>query len=83
MVKSCPTNIFRIIGSVVLVNTVPLAMFCPCQDFEFKDGDRRELKTLSVNKNKLWNLTLGCPEKHWPKRKDPYRTIVSSFLPRL
>lgn len=52
-------------------------------DFEFKDGDRRELKTLSVNKNKLWNLTLGCPEKHWPKRKDPYRTIVSSFLPRL
>ncbi|CAM9273173.1 unnamed protein product, partial [Hapterophycus canaliculatus] len=36
-------------------------------DFEFKGGGRRELKTLSVNKNKLWNLTLGCPEKAWRK----------------
>eukprot|EP00903_Cladosiphon_okamuranus_P005704 g5664.t1 len=52
-------------------------------DFEFKGGGRRELKTLSVNKNKLWNLTLGCPEKAWKKQEVPFRTIVDSFLPRL
>eukprot|EP00752_Nemacystus_decipiens_P012781 g11319.t1 len=52
-------------------------------DFEFKGGGRRELKTLSVNKNKLWNLTLGCPEKAWNKQEVPFKTIVDSFLPRL
>ncbi|CAN0137540.1 unnamed protein product [Ectocarpus fasciculatus] len=52
-------------------------------DFEFKGGGRRELKTLSVNKNKLWNLTLGCPEKAWEKQEEPFKTIVDSFLPRL
>ncbi|CAM9346511.1 unnamed protein product [Scytosiphon promiscuus] len=52
-------------------------------DFEFKGGGRRELKTLSVNKNKLWNLTLGCPEKAWRKEEEPFRAIVDSFLPRL
>lgn len=52
-------------------------------DFEFKGGGRRELKTLSVNKNKLWNLTLGCPEKAWKKQEEPFKTIVDSFLPRL
>lgn len=61
---------------------------CSCivrrpQDFEFKGGGRRELKTLSVNKNKLWNLTLGCPEKAWNKQEVPFKTIVDSFLPRL
>ncbi|CAN0212443.1 unnamed protein product [Pylaiella littoralis] len=52
-------------------------------DFEFKGGGRRELKTLSVNKNKLWNLTLGCPEKAWRKQEEPFKAIVDSFLPRL
>lgn len=57
--------------------------FASVQDFEFKGGGRRELKTLSVNKNKLWNLTLGCPEKAWRKQEEPFKAIVDSFLPRL
>ncbi|CAM9590270.1 unnamed protein product [Discosporangium mesarthrocarpum] len=52
-------------------------------DFEFQAGDRHELKTLCVYKSKLWNLTIGCPEKSWPKRETIYKTVVTSFLPRL
>lgn len=53
------------------------------QDYEFKGGGRRELKTLAVNKNKLWNLTMGCPEKAWKKEEEVFRALVDSFLPRL
>lgn len=53
------------------------------QDFEFKGGGRRELRTLAVNKNKLWNLTLGCPEKRWRQEEETFKTLVDSFLPRL
>lgn len=71
-----------------MTSTVPhcVIIIWPCvlpQDFEFKGGGRRELKTLSVNKNKLWNLTLGCPEKAWRKEEEPFKAIVDSFLPRL
>eukprot|EP00904_Undaria_pinnatifida_P010646 jgi/Undpi1/6711/HiC_scaffold_20.g09190.m1 len=52
-------------------------------DYEFKGGGRRELKTLAVNKNKLWNLTMGCPEKAWKKEEEVFRALVDSFLPRL
>ncbi|CAN0293896.1 unnamed protein product [Laminaria digitata] len=52
-------------------------------DYEFKGGGRRELKTLAVNKNKLWNLTIGCPEKSWKKEEEVFRALVDSFLPRL
>lgn len=60
----------------------PFALLSP-QDFELRDKSRVELRTLAVNKNKLWNLTLGCSLKAWPKREEAFRVIVTSFLPRL
>lgn len=52
-------------------------------DYEFKYKDRRELRTLAVNKSKLWSLTITCPEKSWAQQEEVLKVVVDSFLPRL
>mmetsp|Transcript_57341 Transcript_57341/g.83829 ORF Transcript_57341/g.83829 Transcript_57341/m.83829 type:complete len:228 (+) Transcript_57341:138-821(+) len=52
--------------------------------FEFKKGSSYEIYQLSINKGRLWSLSCVAPsEKSWAKRKEAYRVVAGSFLPRL
>ncbi|CAM9413063.1 unnamed protein product [Phaeothamnion confervicola] len=52
-------------------------------DFEFKGERMHELRSLCINKGKLWSLTEVAPERQWTKREQMMRTLQTSFLPKL
>ena len=41
-----------------------------------------EYQLLSINKGKLYRLSTITSNKRWPKRKELYKNIVLSFVPK-
>lgn len=51
-------------------------------DFALNDGTH-QLLSLSVNKGKIWSLDANTTEKRWSKRKEMYKNVLGSFMPKL
>lgn len=57
-------------------------------DFEFEGQlgqyNLRELKTLTINKGRLYKVEGTCPVgKRWSKKEEMFRNVFASFVPRL
>ena len=53
-------------------------------DYEFsKPGETRELLSMCVHKQRLWQLAAKSPEKSWKKYEGIYRNVLGSFVPKL
>ena len=53
-------------------------------DYEFDANDNyHELLSLCVAKNKLWQISAKAPDKIWAKKKDLFRNVIYSFVPKL
>jgi len=51
-------------------------------DFAIKDGTH-QLLSLSVLKGKVWSVDANCSEKRYSKKKELYKNVIGSFVPRL
>lgn len=49
---------------------------------ELEGEQFHEYQTLSINKGKLYRLTAVTSNKRWPKRKELYKNIQLSFVPK-
>jgi len=50
--------------------------------FELKGEQFHELLALTINRGKLYRVSAVTSNKKWDKRKELYRNIVASFVPR-
>ena len=51
-------------------------------DFELKGEQYHELLSLCINRGKLYRVSTVTSNKKWDKRKDLYKNIILSFVPR-
>jgi len=49
---------------------------------ELEGEQYHEYQTLSINKGKLYRLSTVTSNKRWPKRKELYKNIALSFVPK-
>eukprot|EP00624_Nannochloropsis_granulata_P000409 evm.model.NODE_11665_length_50247_cov_43.292774.5 len=52
-------------------------------EFEFKGEAISELASLCVAKGRLWNLSATAATKRWAKKRDLFKGVIGSFLPKL
>ena len=52
-------------------------------EFEFKGEPVSELYELAVNKGRLWSLSATAATKRWGKRREMFKNVLQSFLPKL
>lgn len=55
----------------------------PTYILELEGGGGKELIGFSVAKGKLWRITAKASNARWAKNKEMYRTIITSFQPRI
>ena len=53
------------------------ARACPVEGEQY-----HELLGLCINKGKLFRVTAVTSNKKWPKRKELYRNVLASFVPK-
>jgi photosystem II oxygen-evolving enhancer protein 2 len=51
-------------------------------EFAIKDGTHQMLQ-MCVGRGKLWSLDLNSSEKRWEKKKEMYKNVANSFMPKL